>query len=199
MTDPNAGAPDPSKGAPSKKGLLIGVAVAAVAAAAIVVAFVLPAEFGVDPTGIGEATGLTGLAGANGENGAVVESDALQLGADGSGVPGAVSDVTFMLEGYGAVEHKVRMAAGQTMGFSWEATAPVHIDMHAHDDVQEESYSQGDFDGQSGVYTARFDGIHGWYFQNRNLDPVSVTLHRQGGFTSTLVIDEFGEHETPVQ
>lgn len=195
MTEPNA--TGPSTAAPSKKSLLIGVAVAAVAAAAIVVAFVLPAEFGIDPTGIGGATGLTGLSGEGGST--VVDSDALQLGADGSGVTGAASDVSFTLEGYTAVEHKVRMAEGQTMAFSWEATAPVHIDMHAHDDVQEESYSQGDFEGQSGVYTAQFDGIHGWYFQNRNLDPVTITLHRVGGFTSTLVIDEFGEHEMPVQ
>ena len=38
---------------------LIGIGAAVILAAATVVAFVLPADFGIDPTGIGRATGLT--------------------------------------------------------------------------------------------------------------------------------------------
>ena len=45
----------------SKKGLLIGGAVV-LAAVVGVVGFVLPAEYGIDPTGIGKATGVPPIA-----------------------------------------------------------------------------------------------------------------------------------------
>ena len=44
--------------APSRRKPLIWGGVALLAAAAIVVVFVLPAEFGKDPTGLGRALGL---------------------------------------------------------------------------------------------------------------------------------------------
>src|SRR5690606_31752466 len=47
---------------PSRKKLWIGTGIAAAVAAAVLVVFVLPAEFGIDPTGAGRALGLTKLA-----------------------------------------------------------------------------------------------------------------------------------------
>ena len=51
-----------SQSAPSQGNLLKGALFALVAAAAVTVLFVLPAEFGVDPTGIGAKLGLLDLA-----------------------------------------------------------------------------------------------------------------------------------------
>src|SRR3954471_19202969 len=48
---------------PSRKRLLTSVLAAIVGAAVILVAFVLPAEFGIDPTGLGKALGLTAIHG----------------------------------------------------------------------------------------------------------------------------------------
>ena len=44
---------------PSKKSILIGSAVSLVVGAAMVVTFVMPAEYGIDPTGVGTATSMT--------------------------------------------------------------------------------------------------------------------------------------------
>ena len=57
MTEPTASATS----APSGKKLLIGSAAALGVAAVAVVGFVLPAEYGIDPLGIGKALGLTEL------------------------------------------------------------------------------------------------------------------------------------------
>jgi len=51
-----------SQSAPSQGSLLKGALLALVAAAVVTVLFVLPAEFGVDPTGIGAKLGLLDLA-----------------------------------------------------------------------------------------------------------------------------------------
>lgn len=48
---------------PSRKRLLTSVVAAIAGAAVILVAFVLPAEYGIDPTGIGKALGLTAING----------------------------------------------------------------------------------------------------------------------------------------
>ena len=53
----NAPAPNPDD-LPSSRSLLRSTLIAAVAAVAILVTFVLPAEYGVDPTGIGNVLGL---------------------------------------------------------------------------------------------------------------------------------------------
>ena len=58
MTDPAPPVPP----APSTRKLIVGSAsVVAIAAVALVV-FILPAEYGIDPTGAGRALGLTKLA-----------------------------------------------------------------------------------------------------------------------------------------
>lgn len=190
----NMNAPE---GGPSKKTLWIGVAVAAVAAAVVLVVFVLPAELGVDPTGAGEATGLTGLADAG-------EMTEAERGALRTGVftlsdePMRVDRRTFEIRPYAAIEFKYTLAEGAPLVFSWTATGPVTIDMHAHPfeggvDLTE-SYSQGDDKtGESGVYIAPFTGIHGWYWQNRSLEDVTVTINAAGPFTETTVFDDLGE------
>jgi hypothetical protein len=188
-------APEPGSG--NRKSLLIGVAVAAVAAVAVLVIFVLPAEFGVDPTGAGEATGLTGLAAA----GEMTEAErgALREGAFTlSDEPMRVDRRTFEIRPYAAIEFKYTLQEGDPLVFSWTSTGPVTIDMHAHPFdggvALTETYSQGEGKtGETGLYVAPFTGIHGWYWQNRTLDNVTVTINAAGPFTETTIFDDLGE------
>lgn len=50
--------PTPAAGAPSLARLVRSLAITALVAGVIVVTIVLPAEYGVDPTGVGQALGL---------------------------------------------------------------------------------------------------------------------------------------------
>ena len=53
---------EPSTASPSRRKAVIGGVAALAIAAAVVVVFVLPAEYGKDPTGLGTALGLNKLA-----------------------------------------------------------------------------------------------------------------------------------------
>lgn len=195
--------------AKSRKTLLIGSGVAVVAAAAAVVAFVLPAEFGIDPLGTGRAFGLTKLAEPE-------MSEEMIRGAKRSGVL-ALSDTPLArtawddewqvtLAPYEGIELKYTLDEGDAFEFAWEAPAEVEYDLHSHPfeggTELTEGYSRGAGTGQQGRYVAAFSGLHGWYWQNRNLDEVTVTIRAAGEMKGSTVFQAGGETErelTPPQ
>jgi hypothetical protein len=224
MTD--TAAPSPPVALPSRRrvaaGALVGVAVASIAA----VFFVLPAEFGIDPTGFGEATGLTGLAGGGGEEniylkrgqartntlfaldaGATPDEATLRktLAEKGVALPaGRIRSDRFAVEllPYEGIELKYDHAQGAPMVFRWKASKPVYLDMHSHPFVGgtdlTESFVIDDLPGQAGVYVAPFNGIHGWYWQNRTLETVPLELDTTGQVTGSRLFDAGGEHPRPL-
>lgn len=80
------------------------------------------------------------------------------------------------------------------MLFSWTSTAPVVQDFHgaraeaADDQAAEESYDKQDRQGADGMFTAPFAGIHGWYWENPNADPVTVRLTTSGFYAGAVEI-----------
>ena len=97
----------------------LATAAALLAASAVFVALVLPAEFGVDPSGVGRALGLMGLSGRT----------------DGSyqPQPGALvrDQREFHLAPFESVELKYRLDAGRGLAYSWTASGEVVFDLHA--------------------------------------------------------------------
>lgn len=212
---------------PSGKKLLIGSAVALGVAAVALVVFVLPVEYGIDPTGAGRALGLTELAGEEEGNiylergrartnvlfplDAAATPDEATLRAtlaanDIAERPGAAlrtDRFEFRLGPYESIELKYDLAEGAPMIFRWTATAPIHVDMHSHPfeggvDLTESFVIDDRLPSQSAVYVAPFDGIHGWYWQNRNLDEVTLTLEATGQMTASRTFDAAGEHPRPL-
>ena len=110
------------------------------------------------------------------------------------------SDVfEFELPPFQGIELKYELAEGAPMFFSWSAPSPLDYDMHAHpfDGGEEltESYAITEGRTQSAVYRAAFTGIHGWFWQNRTMQPVKLTLSATGAFTGSRTFDQAGEHE----
>lgn len=172
------------------------------AAAFVGLVFVLPAEFGIDPTGAGSAMGITKLASA----GKMTE---LQRGALREGTVLSLSDApiksdrwTVELPPFKSIEFKYTLEKGAAMLFTWEATGQLHYDMHSHPfeggTELTESYSVGDLKRMQGNYVAPFTGIHGWYWQNQSADTVILTLDAIGGITESTIFDETGEHKRPL-
>ena len=62
-----------------------------------------------------------------------------------------------------------------------------------------ESYAITDAAAQTAAYVAPFTGIHGWYWQNRNLEPVTLTLDATGAFTGSKIFDQTGEHDRALE
>lgn len=223
MTETDPTTPTP----PSRKKLLVGTAAAIGIAAVGLVVFVLPAEYGIDPTGAGKALGLTELSGDGGKENIYLERGQartnvlfpIEGGADLSGP--AVRDtiaskgVTLAADAqlqsdrfeiellpYEGIELKYVLTQGAPMIFAWRSTGPVNFDMHAHPfeggvDLTE-SYVITDAPAQTAVYVAPFTGIHGWYWQNRTLEPVRLTLDATGAFTGSKIFDPAGEHDRPL-
>ena len=221
MTDTVSTAPAP----PSRKKLLLGLGGALAVAAVGLVVFVLPAEYGIDPTGAGKALGLTELSGPE-ENiylkrgqartnvlfplEVAVQPDEQTLrqvlSDKGIAFPAGatVQSDRFQIElaPYEGIELKYVLDRGAPMLFSWSATAPLNIDMHSHpfDGGTEatESFVIEDLPAQSGVYVAPFNGIHGWYWQNRTMQPVTLTLDTTGAMSGSKIFDPAGEHDRPL-
>ena len=195
---------EPSTASPSRRKAVIGGVAALAIAAAVVVIFVLPAEYGKDPTGLGTALGLNKLAepGKNEEQLRGEKRKGVLAALDG---PIQAADDRYVLERgpFESGEFKYTLKEGDKMRFSWEATGPVDYDMHSHpfDGGTEltESYAVTKGPSQSGIYTAQFTGIHGWYWQNRSTDNVTVTLDAAGPMSASTVFNQVGEADRPLE
>lgn len=190
---------DTSRSTSRRRPLIWGGA-ALLAAAAIVVVFVLPAEFGKDPTGLGRALGLDALSteGMNEEQIRGAKRTGVLAELPGGTVENPQDRYTIELAPFASTEFKYTLAEGEQMRFAWTATGPVDFDMHAHPfeggEELTESYAISKAPSQSGIYTAPFTGIHGWYWQNRTMDNVTLTLEAAGAMSSSTIFDQFGEH-----
>jgi hypothetical protein len=170
-------------------------AFAAVVATAIFVGAVLPAEYGVDPLGTGEAFGLLAISGRG-----QVESIAPPAGStEFTPVPVGpaafyqaqyrADTAEFVLEPYEYVEYKYHLETGAGMVFSWTASSPVIHDFHGQPDDAtqgETSYDKRETDGGNGSFAAPFTGIHGWYWENPGGDRITIRITSSGFYNAAL-------------
>jgi hypothetical protein len=213
-------APPPDHELPSTFRLIRSTVISIAAAAVILVTVVLPAEYAIDPTGIGRALGLTSM----GEIKQQLEKDAKEHSAApprggerpdffaslgglliGSAsaqtaktAPGQLAqakdtspwkdEVTFSLRPGQGMEIKLTMKKGDTATYSWAATdGRINYDLHAHAGGQTARYRRGRGKrGDSGSFTARFDGDHGWFFRNRDRRTVKVLMKLKGGYSAIV-------------
>ncbi|MDE1460874.1 hypothetical protein [Spartinivicinus poritis] len=182
------------EGLPSNKSLLKATVVAFLVGALLLVTTILPAEYGLDPTGIGKQLGLT-----------VLSSDHDSHSQPASSAPTLLATVSSVWKGKEALrndtmsltlgpnegaEIKAKMVAGERFVFNWEVQGgEVSFDMHgerlnAGDEFT--SYWVGrNQSSASGAFEAPFDGTHGWYWQNKGSEPVTVVV-KTSGFYETL-------------
>lgn len=183
-----------------RRNTIMGALAALVVVALVVLVFVLPAEFGRDPTGLGRALGVTVLSEepVNEEFERGKQRTGVLAGLPGGTLAKPDDRYTIELGPFQSTEFKYTLEDGEQMRFAWQATGPVDFDMHSHPfegGVElTESYAIDKASSQSGIYTAQFTGIHGWYWQNRSTDNVTVTLEAAGPMSTSTVFDQFGEH-----
>ena len=145
---------------PTSRQLLRSTAIAAAAAAGILVTVVLPSEYGIDPTGVGTALGLTEMGEIKGQLAAEAEADRqasdpsvpatpavpdrrsgllgtilaqfLIGSASAQTAPAAArSDETVVvLRPNQGLEVKLRMRKDARATYSWTSTGPVNFDLH---------------------------------------------------------------------
>jgi hypothetical protein len=188
---------------PTARQLWRSTAIAAAAAAVILVTVVWPAEYGLDPTGVGRVLGLTEMGEIKTQLHEEAEADRqMQTTEPQSNLGDRIfglfigtahateavvwkDEITFALQPSEGIEIKLVMAAGAVASYHWSvAGGEVNFDMHGDGSGQDISYEKGRSVAQaSGTLTAAFAGNHGWFWRNRGDAPVTVTLQVAGDYT----------------
>jgi len=169
----------------------------------VLVMFVLPAEFAVDPLGTGARFGLLPLGVVGQQVEALEAGAAAGTAGQGSAIivgqerPFQSETVEFKVAPHQGIEYKYRLDKGEALLYSWTATAPVNYELHAEPDGAPAGYAQSyekkPLTGQaSGTLTAPFPGIHGWYWENPGAEEVTVTLKSAGFYN---IAHEFRANE----
>jgi hypothetical protein len=201
--------PSPGWQAPSGQRIGLSVVIALAVAAIVLVVAVLPAEYGIDPTGIGRSLGLLEL---NAPASRTIEvKDVLggnetvrevEIPAFNEPVPlpnpavhqsedGSIQTrtITLTLGGNQETEIKTLLRTSKVIVYTWKSEGgPVYCDLHGHDPAAGQEFFvryREDQEGATevtGSLVAPFDGEHGWYWLNINETPVTITLTVTGFF-----------------
>jgi hypothetical protein len=159
--------------------------IACVVAVAVLLVAVLPAEYGVDPLGTGRRLGLLNL-----YNARTVAGPPIEPPVGGPLFPHAagfrLDSRQLIVPSLGSIEFKYELAKGAPMMYSWRATAPIDFDFHtevAGRPNASDTFQRGEAAEATGSYTAPYDGIHGWYWENLNDTDVTISLDAAGFFS----------------
>jgi hypothetical protein len=195
--------PTPDWQTPSGKRIALGVAAALVVAVIVLVVAVLPAEYGIDPTGLGRALGFAELnapatrtlvvrdvIGGN-ERVREVEVPAFNEPVplpnpavhQAEDRPIQTRTLTLTLEPNQQTEVKTVLREGKVILYTWRTDGGlVYCDLHGHDPAAGQEFFvryREDQEGATeatGSLVAPFDGEHGWYWLNIHDGPVTITL-----------------------
>ncbi|WP_300649568.1 transmembrane anchor protein [Hydrogenophaga sp.] len=190
---------------PSSRQLLRSTLLAAIAAAVLLITVVLPAEYGIDPTGVGRTLRLTEMGEIKQQLAAEAESDAAaapMAQATSNAAPTAVPQAAApaveaattapwrdemsvtLTPGEGA-EIKLRMQAGDKADFRWVVQGgAVNFDTHGDGGGRSISYEKGRGVAEDeGELVAAFTGNHGWYWRNRGQADVTLVLRTRGTYS----------------
>ena len=157
----------------SKSALLKASAVSLVTAILALVILILPAEYNIDPTGIGAELGLT------------VFNQAPQVEKTASPTGKHAIEVTVPV-GRG-IEYKLHMEQYQTVKYQWSTDGDaVYVDLHGEPQGDTsgyfESYTIATSDKMKGSFTVPFAGSHGWYWRNDSDQDIDIQLIIEGEY-----------------
>ena len=204
----NSDIPTPA-GLPTTRKLVRSTLLALLSAAVILVTVVLPAEYAIDPTGIGRMLGLTEMGEIKTQLEQEAEADRLRDPAPAAsdkrsslfggmvagwfiGTAQAQSkdaawkdEIAVTLKPGQGAEVKLTMGKGAKAEFSWVvANGAVNYDLHGDGGGQNISYKKDrKVEKHSGTLEAAFDGSHGWFWRNRGRQDVTVTLKVRGAYS----------------
>ena len=196
---------------PTTRQLLRSTLIAAVSAVVLLYTVVLPAEYGVDPTGIGKALGLTEMGeiktrlAKEAAEDAAATVGAPPAAANPVASPGAVAptapptvptvpatsgpnwrdEMSFTLTPGQGTEIKLKMKQGEKALYTWSVQGGVvNFDTHGDATGRSISYEKGrGVASDDGELIAAFTGNHGWFWRNRGQADVTVTLKTGGDYS----------------
>lgn len=203
----------PKNELPSTAKLIKSTMVAMVLAAVILVTAVLPAEYGIDPTGVGNILGLTHMGKIKVS---LAEEAATEMAAGNTvkkevekvaepAAPAVVEvaktappkammsdSITVSLKPNQGREVKVAMLKGGKVSYKWSTNnGRANFDVHGDSTklkIDYFNYSKGSLESDTGELVAEFDGKHGWFWRNRTGETMTITLEVKGEFTEMIQV-----------
>lgn len=200
---------------PSARRLLLTALAALMLAAVILLTIVLPAEYSIDPTGIGGVLGLKKTTAAEqkielldtlGGNEKIDTNSA--AGGAGSSQPiplpnpavhqsqasaAQAETFTITLPPFAQTEIKAVLKTSKVLMYAWKIDrGQIYVDFHGHspDWTNKEAFVRYEENkasaGANGSLVAAFPGEHGWYWLNGNAFPVVITLTVQGYYDKII-------------
>lgn len=188
--------------------LLKKLSMAIICSGAILVIAILPAEYGIDPSGLGDKLGLLALSNHSSSSSSKLElsfnigdydpkAERINESVQGlihlENLPFQSQVIDIEIEDLGEVEYKFIMPADSSFVYSWEVLNSrgegVYYDFHGHPssedaknypDKFEMAYARGEGTSQNGSFTSPFAGYHGFYFMNIEQGPITVRLNISG-------------------
>ncbi|EWH05430.1 hypothetical protein AT00_14325 [Pseudoalteromonas lipolytica SCSIO 04301] len=165
----------------SLKTLIIASVSSTVVAAIALVTLILPAEYNIDPTGIGHKLGLTSIAIAAETDAQPSQSPTGNKGTDEFQI------IEVIVPAGRGVEYKFAMPQHAKMTYEWLTEGePLYFDLHGEPEGDTtgyfESYTIATSNEMKGSFTAPFAGSHGWYWKNKTDNPIAVQLLVKGEY-----------------
>ncbi|WP_440876100.1 hypothetical protein [Thalassotalea sp. PLHSN55] len=151
--------------------------IALVIALTTLVLFILPAEYNVDPTGMGEKLGLT-----------VFNQPAENNQVESQSSDGQQDSVIVTVPAGKGIEYKLAMAQYEKVNYEWMTDGgPLYVDLHGEPKGDTtgyfESYTIATAEQMKGSFTAPFEGSHGWYWKNESDKEMQVQVIFSGEYT----------------
>lgn len=189
---------------PSNKQLFLATFFAFMVAAILLVTVVLPAEYGIDKTGVGEKLGLTQMGVIKNQLAQEAAEDTQSIQPEEKSI--SISNIKkskgdssqtaqnhatrkITLKPSEAAEIKVTMNQGEVITYTWKVDKG-HLNFDVHADkpgIKYFNYSKGKkVTGDIGNIIAEFTGKHGWFWRNRSEETVTVTLEIKGQFGEVI-------------
>jgi hypothetical protein len=197
---------------PSTEKLVKSTILAAITAGVLLVTVVMPAEYGIDPTGVGNAIGLKRMGeikvslakeaaaeqqvvemANNGEAISLAEVSTAPVEAEPTPAPAEpaaairTDEMQVTLAPDEGTEIKVALAKGKTVEYNWSTSGgKANFDVHGDSkelNIDYHNYEKGSEQTKQGEIGAAFDGSHGWFWRNRTKETITVTLKTTGEYT----------------
>ncbi len=148
----------------------------------ILVAFIGPAEYAIDPTGLGRAFGLTVLAKSDKQG-----SKSIIACPVGEQLTDWQDIVIVTVPANTGLEYKLYLQQGAEISYQWNTEGTdLYFDFHGEPDGDKsgyfKSYMEATANESAGNLVAPFTGIHGWYWKNDTGKVVNVTLKTKGQY-----------------
>ena len=160
---------------PEGRSLVKATITSLVIAMVTLILVILPAEYNIDPTGIGQKLGLT------------IFNEETREKVASNNIDSEKNAVVLTIPAGKGIEYKLSMSQFSKVTYEWvSGGGSLYVDLHGEPKGDTtgyfESYAVATLSRMKGSFTAPFEGSHGWYWQNNSDTDIQVQLIFNGDY-----------------